>query len=225
MFFKHKLKIGSRLLNDRVLKNCFLQHPNNVPDYFKQIPSKTKFISLRKNKTLRHCSGFINYFRNLIVIKAPADFEILYDEKGVQETYMGRGILNDGKRFQTHDNAQFLKHVNQNKYAQIGKVMYDFQVQCSVPITVHNPWWHFVDYEVLPGVINATSHFQPLNLFIPLPKDKKHIIIRKDQVLCYLSFQTEKNIKIEYVKDWDTFHEGDYLFSALKKYILPKKIK
>jgi len=113
MFFKPRLKIGSRLLDEKVLKNCFLQHPHNVPDFFKRIPSKTKFISLRRNKTLRHCSGFINYFRNLITVKAPADFEILYDEGGVHETWMGRGILNDGRRFQTHDNSSFLGHVNQ----------------------------------------------------------------------------------------------------------------
>lgn len=221
--FSNRLRVGSNLIDSNILKESFVIYPKNIPKYFPNIPKKID-ISFRR-KSLRSCSGFINYFRNMVCFLSPCDFEIIYDQNGVKESHFGRGILNDGKRLSIHSNDQFLKYVNQDKYYAIVKLMFDIRINCSSPIIINNPWWNFSDFETVPGIINASKDYQELNLFLPLPKDKNHIFVKKGTPLCYMLFETDKKIKLKFVKKWKDFQWVDYYFSTIGKYLNKRRIK
>jgi hypothetical protein len=221
MFFSKKLKITSDLIDDSILKESFLSYPKNIPSYFPKIPKRIGF-SLRK-RSIRSCSGFLNYFRNMICFLSPCDIEIIYDEKQYEVSF-GKGKLNDGNRFRIQGNDQFLNFINQDKYYTIAQMLFNIKFSCPYPIIINNPWWNLSNFEILPGVINATKVFQEMNLFIPLPKNLNRIFIKKGTPLCYMLFETNKDIKIEFVKYHSTFQYEDYYFSTLKKYLNKKRI-
>lgn len=222
--FFNKIQIASSLLDQEVLKESFNIYPKNLPKYFKNIPKKyNHFKSLRKGNTIKHCPGFINYFRNMISFKAPCDIEIYLEDNKII-TNFGSGKLNDNKRFVVHAQEQFLSYVNQNKYAVICKLDFGINISADFPIIVNNSWWNFNNFEIVPGIINATDSYSSLNLFIPIPKNMNTIYIQKGQVMADLLFETDKKIKVDFPKKIKKIEYANYYFSVLKKMILPKRI-
>ena len=222
--FYSTIKISSTLIHKDILKESFSLYPNNLPNYFKTIQKKySDTLSIQKDNTIRKCPGFINYFKNAVAFRAPCDIEIVVEDNTIN-SYFGAGNLNDGKRFSIHDNRQFLNYVPQNKYITIGKIMLDIKIKTDAPIIITNPWWDFNNFEIIPGVLNTSKYFNYLNLFIPIPKNTKHIFIKKGQVLANLLFETDKKIKIKFEDDIKEIDLIDYYFSILKKLILPTRI-
>ena len=219
-----EFKISSDLVHMDILKESFFTYPKNLPDYYKNIP---KFIELKdsfkKGRTMKHCSGFTNYFRNMISFRSPCDIQIIRKQNKL-EAYFGSRSLNDSKRFNLHSPDQFLKHVNQDKYLGIAKIDLDIKFLCNAPMIVSNPWWYLNKFEILPGIINASKSLHYLNLFLPIEKNFDNLIIKKGQALCDIHFETEKKIKIKFVKELDALDLCDYYFSVFKKMILPKRI-
>jgi hypothetical protein len=223
--FYNTVKISSSLIHKDVLKESFSLYPKNLPNYFKNIPKKySDTLSIRKDNTIKNCSGFINYFRNMMSFKSPCDIEIIVEGNMVTSNF-GANALNDNKRFSLHDDRQLLSYVVQDKYITIGKFMFDIKIKTDAPIIITNPWWEFNDFEIIPGVLNSSKYFNYLNLFIPIPKNKQRFFIKKGQVLANLLFETDKKIKIKFQDDIKEVHLLDYYFSVLKKLILPKRIK
>ena len=114
----------------------------------------------------------------MICFLSPCDIEIIYDEKEYEVSF-GKCYLNDGNRFRIQGNDQFLNFINQDKYYTVGKMLFNIKFSCPYPVIINNPWWNFSNFEILPGVINASKDYQEMNLFIPLPKNLNRIFIKK----------------------------------------------
>jgi hypothetical protein len=217
------LKIQSNLIPVKILKNYFCIYPNNLPSYFKKIPVSLPHFSSRDH-TVRTCSGFINYYNNSITFKSPCDIEITHDNGKITSSF-GGGDLNDNKRFKIHPGEQLLNYINQDKYLCICKISLDIFIQCKYPILINKSSWDFENFDIFNGIINAKDPID-LNFFIPFPKNKDRIFIRQNDPLFNLTILTDKKIKLNFLEEkhsplnYDNFH---YVFSSLKKYLLPKK--
>lgn len=223
-FKKNKIKIWSNLIPLHIVKEFFKIFPNNLPNYFKNIPLK-----LSENKsdshTIKSCSGFLNYFLRSMVFYSPCDIEIRYDDKQAYAKF-GKGDLNDSKRFTVHSAEQFLKHAPQNKYVGICKINLDIFIKAPRPIIVNECWWHFNDFTILPGIINTETYPMHLNLFIGLLKEKDYIFIPQNTPLCHLFMEDESKISIDFQKEKFNklnYNNFNYLFNFLKKTILKTK--
>jgi hypothetical protein len=221
--FKNELNIKSNLIPIKILKNYFYIYPNNLPKYFKNIPTTLPHFNL-KDHTVRTCSGFLNFYTNSITFKSPCDIEIKHED-GKVTSFFGKGLLNDTKRFKLHPNEQFLDYINQEKYLFICKLSLDIFIQCKYPVFMVNSLWDFNKIDIFNGVINAKDPID-LNFFIAFPRDKKNIFIKQNDPLFHLVVLSNKKIKINFFEEkheeleYDNFH---YVFNSLKKYLLPKK--
>lgn len=221
MFFKNnKVIIQSNIIPINILKKFLLSFPNNMPTYFKNIPRhfEDNGIIWKKNKTIKTCSGFINLFKRSLVFASPFDIEIFIDN-GTLKGSVGSTPLQN--YFTIHQQDQFLKYV-ESDYEVILKFIPQIRLKSNFSLLVSNPWWHLNNFEIIPGVVNAKETSE-LNIFIPLKKNQKHLYIKQNTPLCYINFETSKNVNIVY--DDTKYNLSDnlglfYTFSNLKRKLL-----
>ena len=225
MFFKKSnLKIWSTLIPIDYLKKYFCIYPYNLPSYFNDIPI-VREEGNPKSRTIRTCSGFLNYFSRSIVFKSPCDIQIIHDHEKIIVNY-GKEKLNDGKRLEIHDNKQFLSYIKNDRYKTIIKLCFNIKLMTDYPLIINNCWYHFNNYEIIPGVLNCTEYPFDLNLFLALPKENNNIFIKQGDPLCHIFTESEKNIKLYFKKEAINdlnFNGPNYLFNTLKKFFLKNK--
>jgi hypothetical protein len=226
MFFIKKLNIFSKRIPIDILESFFITHPKNLPIYFKKIPKQCPFSNWRGANTVKTCSGLINYFKRSIVFNSPYDIQIKIENNEVFSKF-GNGIFNDPfyDNLKVHPNNELLDYVDQDKYEVIIKLLFGIHLKCDVPIIVNNPWWYFNEFEVVPGVLNAKKPLE-LNLFIPVKKGVKEIFIKQHTPLCALNLETEKKIKLNFLKENSNYlfyNTRNYVFTSLKDKILNNK--
>jgi len=223
MFFKNKLEIWSNRIPIDFLKQFICIYPNNLPDYFKNIP-KTYPFRVGRNFNIRTCSGFINFFRRSVVLKSPFDISLeIIDNKIYCE--FGSGSYSNENNLQIHSQEQFLKWVNKDIYKIISKFIFGIYIKSNNPILVTNPWWAMNDFEIIPGILNAKNPLE-LNLFLPIKKDTFRITIKQGTPLCMLHFESNKDFKIVFKdKKINTrYYNGmEYLKINFKNMILGSK--
>jgi hypothetical protein len=216
-----KLEIYSNKISIDFVKNFFKIFPNNLPNYFKDIPKNCPFSRFKFNNTLRTCSGIINYYKKAIVFLSPFDIEFVIEN---DQVFIKFGSVNfDGAMI--HPNDQFLNYVKNKKYLCVSKLMFGIFLKSNVPLLITNPTWALNNFEILPGIINAETAME-LNLFIPIKKEDKNIFIRQNTPLCIIHMETDKNIDIVFNKNkYDSSSENGllYIFSSLKNKLLKNK--
>jgi hypothetical protein len=223
MFFKTKFEIYSNKIPINFIKNYFTIYPKNLPNYFKKIPRVCPF-DFESRKNIRTCSGFINYFRNVIVFNSPFDFIIDIKENEIKCKF-GDGSFNDDRMIALHFPEQFLQYTNNDKYSSILKITFGISIKSDYPVFLNNSWWSLNSFEIIPGMINCKTPLD-LNFFIPIKKNEKQIIIRQNTPLAIISVETDKKIKILFkdkkINSRD-FNGLEYIMSNLKDKILPNK--
>jgi len=216
-----KLEIYSNNIPIDFLKKFFKVFPNNLPNYFKDIPKKCPFSRFRSDNTLRTCSGIINYYKKAIVFLSPFDIEFVIEN---DQVFVKFGNMNfNGIHF--HANNQFLDYVKNKKYLCISKLIFGIFLKSNVPLLITNPTWALNDFEILPGIINAETAME-LNLFLPIKKEDKNIFIKQNTPLCIIHMETEKNVNIVFNKNkYEPSLENGlvYIFSSLKNKLLKNK--
>jgi len=225
LFKKNKVIIQSNVIPIDIVKNFLLSFPYNMPKYFKNIPShfEDNGRMWKKNKTIKTCSGFINLFKRSLVFLSPFDIEIFIDN-GVLNGNVGDLPLQN--YFTIHSHDQFLKYVKSD-YEVILKFNCQIRVKSDFSLIISNPWWHLNDFEIVPGVINAKETSQ-LNLFIPIKKNQKYLYIKQNTPLCYINFETSKNVNLIYDKTKHNLLDNlglFYTFSNLKRKLLKNILK
>jgi len=221
MFFKkNKIIIQSNIIPIDIVKNFLISFPYNMPKYFKNIPRhfENNGRIWKNNRTIKTCSGFINLFKRSLVFLSPFDIEIFIDN-GLIEGSVGAAPLQN--YFTVHPEYQFLKYVKSD-YEVILKFIPHIIVKSDVSLIISNPWWHLNDFEIIPGVINAKETSE-LNVFIPIKKNQKHLYIKQNTPLCYINFETSKNVKLIYNNTKYNLSDNlglFYSFSNLKRKLL-----
>jgi len=213
--------INTNVIPSNILQKYLLGFPNNLPKYFKDIPSKffdNQNRSRSAVKSLKTCSGFINLFKRSIVFTSPYDIEIFVDGETISGQVGGNPLENN---IMMHPNWQFINHANSD-YAFVLKFMPHVFVKSDYNMIMTNPWWHMNDFETIPGVVNCKDPTE-LNVFIPVKKDVNKISIPQGTPLSYITFDTNKEINLNYT-DEKYRHENSnglfYKFSNLKTKLL-----
>lgn len=223
MFFKNKLEIYSNRIPINFLKDFIVTYPKNLPYYFKNIP-KTCPFKIGNNFNIRTCSGFINYFRRSILFKSPFDILITLQNNQIFCNF-GSGVYNNDRNIVAHSANQFLQYIDNNKYEVIIKLIFGINLKSKIPITMNSSWWHFNDFEVIPGVLNAKIPTE-LNLFIPIKKGVSEIRIKQNTPLCTLHLESDRKVKVIFKDDkinTKDYNGLEYLKSNLKNKILDNK--
>lgn len=218
-----KLEIYSNNIPIEFLKNFVKVFPNNLPNYFKNIPKKCPFSRFRADNTLKTCSGIINYYKKAIVFLSPFDIEFVIENDQVFVKF-GNSNFNG---IQFHSNDQFLDYVQNKKYLCISKLIFGIFLKSDVPLLITNPTWALNDFDILPGIINAKKPLE-LNIFLPIKKEDKNIFIKQNTPLCVIHMETEKNVNIVFNKNkYNSSSENglNYIFSSLKDRLLKSKYK
>jgi len=223
MFFRKKFEIYSNRIPVNFIKNFFTIYPKNLPSYFKNIPRECPF-NLENKLNIKTCSGFLNYFRNVIVFSSPFDFIILI--KGNEIKYkFGSGSFSGNGMMTEHPPEQFLQYINNNKYLTVLKMTFEIFIKSDYPVFINNSWWSLNNFEIIPGVINCKTPLQ-LNLFLPIKKNEEKIVIKQNTPLAIINVETDKKIKIIFKNekaDLRDFNGLEYVMSNLKNKILPNK--
>ena len=222
--FDKKIEFYSNDIPIDFLKDFIVTYPKNFPSYFKKIKKSHPDTD---EKNIRTCSGFVNYFRRTILFKAPYDIRITIDhENNKISCGVGSGSFNFKKNLTIHDNKQFLDYIDNDDYSSVVKFLFEIYVKCDYPILINREWWNnFGSFEVMPGVLHAKVP-TPINLFFPIRKDVKQMIIKQGTVLCSMNVETEKNIKIEFKKgkiNPRDYNGLEYLFSNFKNKLFGNK--
>jgi len=225
-FKKHKdIVIRTNEIPIDILKNHLLTFPNNIPHYFKEIP--TKFIDEKKRpvrsiKTLRTCSGFVNFFKRSILYTSPYDIELFIDDEKIKGTVGGSNWNN---YIHHHPDWQFIKHANSN-WKMVIKFMPFFNIQSPYNLIMSNPWWHMNNFETIPGIVNCKEPL-PLNVFIPIKKGQDYLYIRQGTPLACLNLETDSQLNLVFNEknyknsDWMGLH---YVFSNFKRKVVKNLI-
>jgi hypothetical protein len=218
---KEKLEIYSNNIPIEFLKNFFKIFPNNLPNYFKNIPKQCPFSKFRNDKTIKTCSGIVNFYKRSLVFLSPFDIEYVIENETV---HVKIPDLNLGE-IKFHNNNQFLDYINKNIYLCISKLCFNIFLKSNVPLIITNPAWQFNDFEILPGILNATNPME-LNLFLPVKKNIKNIFIKQNTPLCMIHTETNKKIEIIFNKNKYnpiTNNGLNYIFSNFKYKLLKNK--
>ncbi|MEK9994531.1 MAG: hypothetical protein VW646_07200 [Hydrogenophilales bacterium] len=209
-----------------ILKNHLLTFPNNIPNYFKNIPSKfldSKGRFIRTQRTLKTCSGFVNLFKRSILYTSPFDIELFIDDGEIKGSV---GHSNWNNYIQSHPNWQFIEYT-QSDWAMVLKFMPFCTIQSPFNLMISNPWWHMNNFETIPGIINCKDPLD-LNIFIPIKKNQNHLYISQGTPLAYINFETDKQLNLKFsdkeykFSDWMGLH---YLFSNFKRKLTKNIIK
>lgn len=168
MNLNKKLEIYSNNIPIDFLKNFFKIFPNNLPNYFNNVPKRCPFSKFKSDNTLKTCSGIINYYKKAIVFLSPFDIEFIIENNQIHYR-VGSDNFN-GVQF--HSNNQFLDYVDNKKYLCISKLCFGIYLKSNAPILITNSTWTLNSFEILPGIINAKQPLE-LNIFLPIKKKIK----------------------------------------------------
>jgi hypothetical protein len=219
--FNKKLEIFSNIIPINFLKNFIKIFPYNLPNYFKNIPKQCPNSKFKADRTLKTCSGIINYYKKAIVFLSPFDIEFIIENNIINYKF-GSADFNG---VQLHANNQFLDYVNNKKYLCVSKLLFKIYIKCDAPLLITNSTWTLNNFEILPGIINAKEPLE-LNLFLPIKKEDKNIFIKQNTPLCVIHVETEKNVKIIFNNNkYDSWSENGlkYIFSSLKNKLFNNK--
>ena len=219
LFKKNKeVIIRTNEIPTNILKNYILSFPNNIPSYFKNIP--TKFLDqkrrpIKTQRTIKTCSGFVNLFKRSILYTSPYDIELFFDDGQISGSVGGS---NWDKYIQYHPDWQFIKYA-QSDWEVVLKFMPFCNIQSPYNLIISNPWWHMNNFEIIPGIINCVEPLD-LNIFIPIKKNKDHLYIRQGTPLALINFETDDQLNLIFSEenykysDWMGLH---YTFSNFKR--------
>ena len=223
---KNDITIHTNEIPPHILKNFLLPFPQNLPKYFKDIPTRffdAKNRPINSLKSLKTCSGFVNLFKRSILFTSPYDIEVFIDGEEISGSVGGRDF---NHHIMMHPNWQFINHANSD-YSIVLKFMPYFTFQSDYNMLITDPWWHMNEFETIPGVINCNEPME-MNVFIPVKKGVDKIYIPQGTPLCYITFDTNKEINLKYTDKkyrYENYLGLNYTFSNLKRKLLKNILK
>jgi|TARA_R100001530_G_scaffold85396_1_gene59539 hypothetical protein len=220
IFKKNNITINSNRIPIDRLKECFSLFPKNLPPYLSSMPSLID-PKIPISKTVRHCPGMINLFKNTILFNSPFDIHVNFEDDGSWNAFVGSGGMGNNT-VNAHDDNQLLNFVN-SPYKLLLKFHFEIIIQCDYAVYLTNPWWHFKPYETIPGYLNCKEPVE-LNFFVPIRKELKVLKINYGDPLMHLNVEHKDKLNIKFnKKKINHWSELQYRFSTLKNKLFKNK--
>ena len=199
--FSKKITFSSQYWDLDIVKESFEKSPKNFPSFVKVMPSCKfdPFVKLFRPalKNLKTCSGFINLFKRSILFKMPFDLQVIFTDEGLLEVSAGSASNPNQEAFvHLHHNSQFIDYVKSN-YKFIIKVQPMIQIDSSVSIVMQPSFFHLNHFDIVPGILNK-KYKGDLNFFIPIKKDQKELLIKKNTPLFLITPLTERKVNLSF---------------------------
>lgn len=165
--------------------------------FIEPTPFLKEIFSTREKPVYFKCYGFLDYCKNVFIIKAPCDYtiriheETMYmDVEGItQETYMSY-FNNRGNERGEQDPYLFSALPSYTMYADT-----DVYVE-SIPMFLHKTP-HLDNVRLVPGVYNIGKWIRPLDFSAELIDTSKPLVIKRGDPLFCIRLTTPDNDKVE----------------------------
>lgn len=156
--------------------------------------SKNKNDSVDLRQSFLACPAFKDNFKNTFVFKSPIDSRYEYSSSidGSIDVFPGSEI--------------FLGHsINRNQILKDGPLIafrleYIFFADQEVNASFSSPYFHKPNYlkygSIIPGKFNIGSWFRPFNFEVQMWESNGEFILKEDEPLFYVNFETDKKIKL-----------------------------
>lgn len=197
-----------------------------IPNWWKELPKNptipNEFVGEVPTRNMRHCPGFIDYFKSGLILPLWTDMIINTTKEDFSWFF-----VNQIDHVETHPPHQHNNTFNSFHHLKIGSPWY---VKCKddIKFLLSSPFWlqaqneHIINnFHLVPGIISLKEqHSTNLNVF--LPKKDNRFFLEAGFPLVYFLPQTEKKIKLKhhYVSE-NEFREIDVKnnpFSFAKTY-------
>lgn len=198
---------------------------NFIPQWWKETPKIQDEIP-----TIKNCPGFIEYYKNGIVIPSWFEMEITISEDPT-ELYSWRCSSNFMNLSDSHHRCQFVRYSGSDGFNIKINSPWIFRTKEEINFTWTQPTWNWrnlvSDITLLPAVINYKyQHFTEINLFL-ISKDYGRIVnISPSTPLVMMHPITEKNVIVKNhlvdEKEWNGIRWGKeslFLNKTLKERI------
>jgi len=190
-----------------------------IPQWWKNTPSFTG----KDHATIKHCQGFIDYYKRGIILPAWFEMELNILEQGHPNVYTWVASNADVSTGNSHYSEQFSGFAKQDAINIKLESPWAIKTKEEVYFSWSEPTWNIRDLLfkliVLPGVINFKyQHATNINLLAITNSVVKELYIPPRTPLGILHPLTERNIEIKThlvtKEDWLRVHGLNKLFFA-----------
>ena len=168
---------------------------NYYPSWFNSMPIDVDGIT-HKNSTLKRCEGFINYYRNGLIMPLWSDLGIL-----IQGLDYKWNFADNKSIAMVHGSNQWDAFVNPKEYGHL-KIVSPWHFKCNkeIDFLFKRPYWNFDpfnDISIIEGIINFKyQHTTNINLFLKINQFKQ-LLLKYNEPLLHILPLTEYEIKVK----------------------------
>lgn len=199
-FKKEKIVLDCFTCIPSVYDNAKIKNGSNYfPDWWKSTPR-----TFENRNTIKSCRGFIDYFRDGIVIPSwfEADIHVYPFNDPEQRSFRVQYSNNYVDLSASHDNVQFMDFAKHNGRNIKIKSPWAFKTKADINFLWTQPTWHmrnnFNKISVLPAVVNFKyQHHTHINFFLELGESEYTVNLPPITPLVMIHPMTEKKVEIK----------------------------
>lgn len=170
-----------------------------VPDWWKSTP---KFVENNSKPTVKNCPGFVDFYKNGIVIPSWFELEVTVFEKGYKNNYEWNSSNTDFKTDESHDHYQFAKFAQDDGHNFKITSPWAFKTKENINFTWTQPTWSIrnllSNFILLPATVNYKyQHGTNINYFVLNTAERKTFRILPLTPLVIIHAQSEQDIIIK----------------------------
>jgi hypothetical protein len=224
-FFKRQEIILDCFTNDKtVLDFAPIQEASNYyPSWFYTMPKEFE-SGIHKSATLKKCSGFIDYYKNGIIMPLWCDLAISIENKNYKWNF-----ANTSSTAIVHNSKQWEYFVDPNEVGHL-KLNAPWKIKCNKEINFlfKKPYWNsnpFNDINIVEGIVEFKyQNTANINLLLKLNQYKEILLKYNDPLLNIIPL-TEKKIKIKnHLIEFKEFQDMTDEITFVNNYRIRKKI-
>jgi hypothetical protein len=201
----------------------FAKATEHLPDWWKQLPSSYDVVDENnityKNSTMKKCAGFIDYYRNSIILPMWADLIL----KTHNDNWAARYSAKDLPAITSHDRRQHNSHFEDMIHIKL-ETMWTMREKTGVNFAVSAPFFSdnmFVDkINIIPGILNF-KYQSSININL-LMRPNTEVMIPNGMPLIHLIPLTESNVIVKNhlvsYEEWNRMQSNNYSSSFTSKY-------
>lgn len=199
---------------EEIVLDCFVTEPfiydlapiapamKHVPDWWKNTPSKIADPHDPQMATIKHCAGFIDYYKKGVVIPSWFDMELKIHELGHEKYYDWQSSNRMVSTDHSHPQGQWINFAEPNGQNMKLSSPWAFRTREDVQFTWTQPIWNhrklIPHLTVLPAVVNYRyNHATEINFLIENKNSAQELNIPALTPLVILHCLSEKNVKIQ----------------------------
>lgn len=194
------------------------------------LPEWFKSIQKNKSQTLRSCPGFIEMFKDSIVIPLWTDISITYKgNRLIKVEIPGINPGTEGMYIEQHHPDQWGDGFKNSMHL---KIINNWYIKCDemTPFMMHDPTWHKENVDqwtVLPGVLEfQAQHAAHINMLLPFVEEETTVNFEAGTAIAYLTpmIDTSPVIKTKWLPFEEFISLKQHVFTFNNLYAKAKKL-